>query len=131
MQALSGAYIDIIDFCTKSKAVFRHGRRSSLTNLNIAFKLSWKPFERQFGQQIEDFRIHLKNVEKEAGLSHMIEAADSRAVVLANKKQMERAQKESKHRRIIETIPSVNHRAKHKKVRACCFISHSPVQEVE
>lgn len=55
----------------------------------IAFKLAWKPFERQFGGQIERFRQHRKNVEKEAGLAHMIEAADSRAVVLRNQMQLE------------------------------------------
>ena len=117
VQALSVAYIDIIVFCTKSKAVFRHGRRSSLTNMSITFKMSWKPFERQFGQQIEDFRVHLKNVEKEAGLSHMIEAANSRAVVLANNKQLKKAKKESHHRRIIAAIPSVNIELKHKKLQ--------------
>ena len=55
----------------------------------IAFKLAWKPFERQFGGQIERFRQHRKNVEKEAGLAHMIEAADARAVVLHNQLQLE------------------------------------------
>ena len=113
MEALSVAYVDIIAFCTKSKAVFRHGQRSALTNLGIAFKLSWKPFERQFGQQIDGFRAHLKNVEKEASLSHMIEAADARAVVLANQKQLEKAKKENSYRRIIAAIPSVNNEAKH------------------
>ena len=117
MQALSVAYVDIITFCTKSKAVFRHGQRSSLTNLSIAFKLSWKPFERQFGEQIDAFRVHLKNVEKEARVSHMIEAADSRAVVLANQKQLEKVKRESNHRRIIAAIPSVNNEAKHKKLQ--------------
>lgn len=116
MHALSAAYVDIIAFCTKSKAVFRHGQRSSLTNLSIAFKLSWKPFERQFGEQIDAFRVHLKNVEKEASISHMIEAADSRAVVLANQKQLEKAKRESNHRRIIVAIPAVNNEAKHKKL---------------
>lgn len=118
IQALSVAYVDIISFCTKSKAVFRHGQRSSLTNLSIAFKLSWKPFERQFGQQIDAFRVHLKNVEKEAGLSHMIEAADARAVVLANQKQLEKAKKESNHLRIIAAIPSVNNEGKHKMIQS-------------
>ncbi|MCJ1457100.1 hypothetical protein MMC28_007466 [Mycoblastus sanguinarius] len=117
VQALSFAYVDIIVFCTKSKAVFRHGRRSSLTNLSIAFRLSWKPFERQFGHQIDIFRTHLTNVEKEAGLSHMIEAADSRAIVLANQKQLEKANKESDHRRIIAAIPSVNNDSKHRKLQ--------------
>lgn len=98
--------------------MFRHGQRSSLTNLSIAFKLSWKPFERQFGQQIDAFRVHLKNVEKEAGLSHMIEAADARAVVLANQKQLEKAKKESNHLRIIAAIPSVNNEGKHKMIQS-------------
>lgn len=117
VQALSLAYLDILVFCTKAKAVFRHGRRSSLTNLSIAFKLSWKPFERQFGEQIDGFRAHARNVKKEASLSHMIEAAESRSIVFANKQQLEKMKKESQHRRMIAAIPSVNHEAKQKKLQ--------------
>ena len=117
VQALSVAYVDIITFCTKSKAVFRHGRHLSLNNISVAFKLSWKPFERQFGQQIDDFRTHLKTVDKEAGLSHMLEAADARAVILANKEQLEKAKKQNIHRQIIEAIPSVDTELKHKKLQ--------------
>ena len=84
--------------------MFRHGQHSSLINLSIAFKLGWKPFKRLFGQQIDGFRVHLKNVEKEAGLSHMIEAADARAVILADQRQLEKVKKESNHRCIIAAI---------------------------
>ena len=117
VQSLSVAYVDIITFCTKSKAVFRHGRRSSLNNLSVTFKLSWKPFERQFGQQIDDFRTHLKNVDKEAGLSHMIEAADARAVILANQKELEKAKKQNIYRQILAVIPSVDIGLKHKRLQ--------------
>ena len=118
VQSLSVAYVDIITFCTNSKVVFRHGRRSSLNNLSVTFKLSWKPFERQFGQHIDNFRTHLKNVDKEAGLSHMIEAADSRAVILANQRQLEEAKKQNIHRQILEAIPSVDTTLKHKKLQS-------------
>ncbi|KAL8727649.1 MAG: hypothetical protein Q9166_005885 [cf. Caloplaca sp. 2 TL-2023] len=117
VQALSVVYVDILTFCTEAKAVFRRGRRPSMTNLSIAFKLSWKPFERQFGQQIDSFRAHVRNVEKEASLSHMIEASDSRAIVLSNQKQLEKAKKEDAHRRIIATIPSVDNVSKHKRLQ--------------
>ncbi|KAL9013111.1 MAG: hypothetical protein Q9173_002171 [Seirophora scorigena] len=118
VQALSITYVDILAFCTKAKAVFRRERRMSLTNLSILFKSTWKPFEQQFGQKIDDFRAHVKNVEKEAGLSHMIEASDSRAVVLANQRRLEKAKKEDAHRRIIAAIPSVDHIAKHRKLQS-------------
>ena len=58
--------------------------------LKIIFKLLWKPFDQQFGQQLNDFRQHQKNVEEEAGLAHMIESADARAMVLADQKQLEK-----------------------------------------
>ena len=104
IQALSKVYVDIISFCAEAKRVFRDGQRATSKLCNqtcqktykliglgsrIAFKLPWKPFERQFGGHIEQFRQHRKNVEKEAGLAHMIEAADSRAVVLYNQMQLE------------------------------------------
>lgn len=56
----------------------------------MTFKLLWKPFDLQFGRQLSGFRQHQKNVEKEAGLAHMIESADARAVVLADQKQLEK-----------------------------------------
>ncbi len=43
----------------------------------------------QFGDRLRQFREHKKSVEKEAELSHMIESAESRALVLANRLQME------------------------------------------
>ena len=73
----------------------------------IAFKLAWKPFERQFGGQIERFRQHRKNVEKEAGLAHMIEAADSRAVVLRNQMQLE-ADRQGLHISFQQRIRSID-----------------------
>ncbi|KAL8756238.1 MAG: hypothetical protein Q9199_003060 [Rusavskia elegans] len=118
VQTLSVVYIDILTFCAEAKAVFRRERRSSKIDLGILFKSSWKPFERRFGQQIDNFRAHVKNVEKEANLSHMIEASDSRAVVLANQRQLEKAKREDAHRRIIAAIPSVDNVAKHKKLQS-------------
>ena len=91
IHALSVAYVDVIVFCSDAKAVFRRGQRALLTSLKVGFKLMWKPFESQFGQQIDNFRHHRKNVEKEAGLSHMVEAADARALALANQLQLEKA----------------------------------------
>ena len=60
------------------------------TTFKMTFKLLWKPFDQQFGQQLSDFRQHQKNVEKEAGLAHMLESADARAMVLADQKQIEK-----------------------------------------
>lgn len=93
VHALSEAYVDIIVFCSDAKAVFRRGQRSSLTSLKVGFKLIWKPFDSQFGQQLDNFRNHRKNVEKEAGLSHMVEAADARALALADHLQLEKTKK--------------------------------------
>ena len=101
IHALSVAYVDVIVFCSDAKAVFRRGQRGSLTSFKVGFKLLWKPFESQFGQQLDNFRNHRKNVEKEAGLSHMIEAADARAFALANHLQLE---KKTKGRRLVIVV---------------------------
>lgn len=92
-HALSVAYVDVIVFCSDAKAIFRRGQRASLTSLKVGFKLMWKPFESQFGRQLDSFRNHRKIVEKEAGLSHMIEAADARALALADHLQLEKVKK--------------------------------------
>lgn len=88
VQSLSIVYVDIIKFCTDAKAIFRQGIRPFLTNFRAGFKLIWKPFDRQFGQRMDEFRVHRKNVDKEAGLSHMVEAADARAVDIINRLQV-------------------------------------------
>lgn len=93
VHALSVAYVDVVVFCSDAKAVFRRGKRGPLTSVKVGFKLLWKPFESQFGQQLDNFRNHRKIVEKEAGLSHMVEAADARALALANHLQLEKTMK--------------------------------------
>ena len=113
IQALSVAYVDIIKFCSNAKDVFRRGQRTSMTTFKVAFKLIWKPFERQFEQQMVSFRLHQKNVEKEAGLSHMIESADSRALVLANQMQLVKDKRAQDRVRIMALFPPVDHEAKH------------------
>lgn len=67
------------------------------TTLKVTFKLLWKPFDQQFGQQLSEFRQHQKNVEKEAGLAHMIESADARAMMLADQKQLEKRRRGRRH----------------------------------
>ncbi|MDI1487058.1 MAG: hypothetical protein OHK93_006321 [Ramalina farinacea] len=85
VQALIVIYCDLIHFCSNAKHALRRVKRSS-------FNRAWKTFDREFGGQIEKFRKHQKFVEKEVTTSHMIESADSRAVVLANQTQVSKEQ---------------------------------------
>ena len=88
-----------------------------VTSLEISLKLAWKPFERQFGQQLAAFREHRKSIEKEAGISHMIEAADTRALIRANQLQLGEQRMLDSHERLLSNIPSVDHEAKQSKLR--------------
>ncbi|KAL9035547.1 MAG: hypothetical protein Q9180_004806, partial [Flavoplaca navasiana] len=117
VQALSTVYVDILTFCSEAKSIFRRERRSVWINVGILGKSSWKPLQQQFGKIIDGFRVHVKNVDKEVSLSHMVEASDSRALVRAQKGAIERAKKEDAHRRIIAAIPSVDNFAQHKKLQ--------------
>lgn len=115
VQSLSIVYLDIIKFCTDAKAVFRQGRRPFLTNFKAGFKLLWKPFDRQFGQRMDDFRIHRKNVDKEAALSHMVEAADARAVDIINRLQVNKEREDNERRRILAMLSSLKYDEKQRK----------------
>ncbi|SLM35735.1 P-loop containing nucleoside triphosphate hydrolase [Lasallia pustulata] len=117
VQALSVVYVDILKFCTDAKAVFRKGRRSTVVNLNVAMKLLWKPFDQQFGKTIEDFRKHLKIVDREAGLSHMVEAQDARAVERFNRMQIEKERKEDERLRLLSTLSSTRPEKKHHRLQ--------------
>lgn len=88
--ALSIVYVDILRFCYDAKAVFRQAKHFSLINFKIAIKLFWKPFSQQFGKVIADFHQHRKNVEKEAGLAHMLESAIARDVELFDRLELEK-----------------------------------------
>ncbi len=77
VQSISIVYFDVLNFCYDAKNMFRRAKFA-------IFKLVWKPFERQFGSRIEAFRDHQKDMEKDVLLSHMIEAADSRALIRSN-----------------------------------------------
>lgn len=81
IRAMSAVYFDVLQFCTDAKKVFRRAKRSITA-------LIWKPFEHQFGSRMEQFREHMNITEKEVTTSHMIEAADSRALVRANHAQL-------------------------------------------
>ena len=74
VQSLSIIYFDVLTFCSDAKIMFRRAKRTMLS-------LVWKPFERQFGSHMDAFRRHQEDMEKNVSLSHMIEAADSRALI--------------------------------------------------
>ena len=90
LQALSIVYVDIMKFCVEAKAVFRQAKHRSVVNSKIALKLAWKPFDKQFGNILDDFRHHRKSVESEATVASMIEDANARALELANRLQLEK-----------------------------------------
>ncbi len=81
VQSLSAIYLDILQFCTDAKTMFRRAKHAMLT-------LVWKPFTRQFGSHMDALRRHQEELEKEVLLSHMIEAADSRAVLRSNQAEL-------------------------------------------
>ena len=83
VQSLSKVYFDVLQFCLDAKTMFRRAKRT-------VFTLVWKPFERHFGSHIDAFRRHQEEMEKEVLLSHMIEAADSRAVIRSNQMEIAR-----------------------------------------
>ena len=57
--------LDMLRFCSEAKTALRKAKRNTLS-------LTWRTSDRQFGQQIEKFRMHQRNVEKEVHTSHMI-----------------------------------------------------------
>ena len=81
VQVLSVVYLDVLKFCSDAKAMFRRSKHAVLKSV-------WRPFEHQFGSHMESFRRHQKEMEKTVLLSHMIEGADSRALIRSNQAQL-------------------------------------------
>ena len=73
LDMISTAYFDILNFCIDAKNTFR--KRGPV------FKhLYWRPFQLRFENSLVNMRNHLKSVEKEAMLSHMIETSEERSL---------------------------------------------------
>ncbi|KAI9857208.1 MAG: hypothetical protein M1813_008570 [Trichoglossum hirsutum] len=91
LLAISTTYLDIIHFCADAKATFRKLRKS--TTRHRTLKLIWKDFNAEFEGTLSKFRNHVKNVDKEAGVSNMIEDTNERALVRADRAKRERQEK--------------------------------------
>ena len=118
VEALSDVYVDIVTFCADTKEVFRKGKRSFVTNLKIFSKLVWKPFELQFGRVMASFRQHSKNVERSAGLSHMIEAPDARETTRDHQMQLQKAYDEDRCQRVLDSLTCVKYEQKHQNLQS-------------
>ena len=68
-------------------------QNNPVISLKVAFKVAWKPFDIQFGSRISKIRELREDIEREADIAHMTEAAASRSIVLANQAQLERLEK--------------------------------------
>lgn len=87
-QALSETYFDIINLCMKFREIMQSQMRMSLKRFSKPLLL-----DVQYEDALEQFRRHKKIVEKEAEACHMIEAAESRALVLRNQELQELKEK--------------------------------------
>ena len=118
VQALSDVYVDIISFCSAAKCVFRQGKRQVITNLKIFGKLTWKPFERQFGDFMALFRRKTQNVEQSAGVSHMIEAAEARHMTREHQMQVQKMQDEECMEKMLAILSNGSYEHRQRTLRA-------------
>jgi hypothetical protein len=61
--------------------------------VHFILKSLWKDFNGEFEETLNKFRGHIKNVEKEAGVSNLIEASTERILVQADRAENERRRK--------------------------------------
>ncbi|CAI6331959.1 unnamed protein product [Periconia digitata] len=112
LSALTEAYLDVLKFCTMAKAYFKRAKKSRLP-LAIVLQGCWKPFRLDFENTMTKFRQHKKTVEKEAYLSHQIEAARSREIELAQRMQDDRRRRRYT---VLSALRAVDYEAKHAKL---------------
>lgn len=87
-QALSETYFDVIKLCMKFREILLSQTRVSLKRFSRPLLL-----DVQYEDALEQFRNHKKTVEKEAEACHMIEAAESRALILRHQELQELKEK--------------------------------------
>jgi len=104
-QALSDAYLDIISFCIDVKNVFSKASNSSSMKRAISFKILWKPLSSRFEEYLAQFRRHRQNVEKEAGLSHMLEARQAWDLARAERAVQKQEAEKVMNAKILDDLP--------------------------
>jgi len=86
--ALSEIYFDIIKLCIKFREILQSQTRVSLKRFSKPLLL-----DVQYEDALEQFRRHKKTVEKEAEACHIIDEAESRALMLQHKELQELKEK--------------------------------------
>ena len=98
LDMILNSYIDILNFCIDAKNTFR--KKGSV------FKhLYWRPFQLRFQVSLVNMRNRLKNIEKEAMLSHMIEASEERSLAKRDESQRKEI---IKGKLLFDPIQSIN-----------------------
>ncbi|KAI9769861.1 MAG: hypothetical protein M1839_003580 [Geoglossum umbratile] len=118
LQAISMGYLDIVHFCINAKAMFRKLKRS--TTVHFILKSLWKDFNGEFEETLNEFRNHIKNIEKEAGVSNLIEASTERALARADRVQSGRRKKILERDLLLSQLSSLRYVDKHMKQRKRC-----------
>jgi gentisate 1,2-dioxygenase len=88
---LAKTYLDIIEVCIDFREMIKAQQKNPLKRVVHSSSM-----EQKFKDAEARFRAHRKTVEKEAETSHMIEAAEARAIVLRDRKLQEMNNKGTK-----------------------------------
>jgi hypothetical protein len=70
----------------------------------------WKPFAKRFDNHISEFRTYQMNIEKEAGLCHLIESKQDR-------EHRQQVQKVEKDRNLLHLLSSLDYKHQHRKLQ--------------
>jgi hypothetical protein len=117
LAALTKSYLDIIIFCLDAKEIFGRAKRSSVT-WAVAGKVLWRNFEQKFSTEyLDQFTRHQKLVEKEAGLSHMIEAKNARELAEANQVAQVKSMRDTRRRQLLSALSALDYAAQHRRLR--------------
>ncbi|KAI9788101.1 MAG: hypothetical protein M1816_007233 [Peltula sp. TS41687] len=145
LHTLSLVYFDIIEFCMQAREVFRRaeknkqawlGKRHSFTLLSPGsqqgLKALWKPFEQHFHGLMFRIQMHTSAADRDADISHMIEAAEARDLEKRSRAALDERLKEDRHKRLLSQLSRIEHRPKHRKIcrarqqNSCGWILDSP-----
>ena len=114
VHVVSLVYWDVLRFCSEAKKVFRKPKIS-------LSKLTWRNFDRQFGEIIKSFRNHEKLLDKEVSTSHMIEAAHSRDMVKADQEAVAQQMQLNVEIEVFSALSTIDNGAQHERLRSLKF----------
>ena len=117
LSALTNVYLDLLRFRVDVKETFTK-TSNSRRSLWLTFKSQWKPLKLKHDGYLTNFQVHNKQVEKEAVLSHMVEAKKARELEERQRTLSSKKKEQEEHCTLLSRLSVIDCKNFHRKLQS-------------